>query len=78
MSTAKTLSVLALLLSATAASQTYQRPREIRKNRFGATEIIDFSANDNLLKKRVSLPLNSYIRDYSQQAQFIKEAEEQI
>ena len=65
MSTAKTLSVLALLLSATAASQTYQRPREIRKNRFGATEIIDFSANDNLLKKRVSLPLNSYIRDYS-------------
>lgn len=69
---------ITLLLLGTAFSMPFDQkmPREIRKGRFGATEVVDYLEHG--FQKTVMLPLKPYLRDYAQQAQYIKEAKEMI
>lgn len=46
--------------------------REVKKNRFGAMEIIE--RDETGFKKMVMWPFQDYIRDYAQQAEYMKES----
>ena len=74
----KSLTLLTLLglTAVTANSFGETTQRDVKKGRFGAMEIIDH--HEHGTKKSVLLPSKSYIRDYSQQAEFIREATEQV
>lgn len=70
--------VLALLgLGLTSANTfTPKVSREVKKNKFGAMEVVDHEESG--FKKMVMWPFQDYIRDYAQQADYIKEATEFI
>jgi hypothetical protein len=52
------------------------KPREIKRTQFGGMEIVDYY--DKGFNKLVMLPLKSYLRDYAQQAEFVKQAGEAV
>jgi hypothetical protein len=66
--------VLALLgIALTSANEFNPKAsREVKKNKFGAMEVVDH--DDEGFKKLVMWPYQDYIRDYAQQAEYIKEA----
>lgn len=62
--TLKTITIIGLLgLAASMSFLGETSKREIRKNKFGATEIIDY--HDNGSKKQVFRPINSFMKDYA-------------
>ena len=78
MSIRKQLVLLAMLGIAATTALIMDGPskREIKKGRFGALEIIEWL--DTGMQKEITLPHLDYLRDYVQQADFLKEATEQI
>jgi hypothetical protein len=50
--------------------------QEVRRNRFGAMEVIEWGETG--MKKTVMKPLKPFYRDYMQQAEFLQEATQQI
>ena len=60
----KSLALVSLLLGASLSLPFDTiRPREVKKSRMGAVEIIDYYESG--MKKLVQVPQKSYIRDYS-------------
>ena len=60
--TALTISLLLGLVSADSIPN-FDKPKEIKRNRFGASEVIDYSENG--FTKTVIMPSKSYLRDYA-------------
>jgi len=68
------LAVLSLLgLSASMSTGLHQ---EVRRNKFGAMEVIEETATG--IKKTVMKPLRHFTQDYIRQTEFLQEAQEQI
>jgi len=60
-------------------ASTYQiagSNQEIRRNKFGAMEVIDYTETG--MKKTIMKPFKSFEKDYIRQTEFIKEAQDQI
>ncbi len=69
------------VLSLLGLAQSYQTlggssAQEIRRNKFGAMEVIDWTETG--MKKTVMKPFKSYQKDYIRQAEFLQEAQDQI
>jgi hypothetical protein len=60
----KSLAVMALLGLASALPFDSIKPREVKRNRFGAMEVVDYLEKGS--NKLVMLPLKPYLRDYAQ------------
>ena len=74
----RNLTVLALLGLVTAHNHVFETPanKEIRKNKFGAMEIIEQAESG--INKLVYLPSKKYTRDYVQQAEYLQDASAMI
>jgi hypothetical protein len=60
----KSLAVLALLGLTSALPFDSVKPREVKKSKFGAMEIVDYFEKG--FNKLVMMPLKPYLRDYAQ------------
>jgi hypothetical protein len=64
--------VLLALLGVAASHSMVGSSRDVRRNRFGAMEIVEWAEEG--MQKQVMWPLKSFAQDYVQQAEFLKEA----
>jgi hypothetical protein len=67
---------LVSLLGVSLAHSVEGPARDVRRNRFGAMEIVE--EVEGLIKKQVMWPLKHFRTDYVQQAEFLNEAREQV
>lgn len=66
------LACFALTATSMQVMQSDEVRREVKKNKLGGMEIIDFHEHGS--HKTVMLPSKTYLRDYAQQTDFMKDA----